>query len=123
MYKWMLGNSFKKVATVYEGNITFNMSCISLFENAKWCMIGIDEQNKKVGIKIISVLDIKNRKVPQDNVNRISVGKSFIRISNKSIINEIENLLNESITNSKFSVGYNKKDEIIEINLNEKIFF
>ena len=53
MYKWVKGNSFNKIATIYSGNITLNVPCIHLFDGAKWCVVGIDDEAKKVAIKVV----------------------------------------------------------------------
>ena len=118
MYKWVKGNSFNKVATIYSGNITLNVPCISLFENVNWCIVGIDSATKKVGIKCISKDDIAKKTYNEDTYNKVSVGKSFVRISNKSLINEISALLKEEASGKKFAVSYNSKEKMIEIDLN-----
>lgn len=119
MYKWMTGNTFNKVATIYPGNITLNTPCIDFFDNAKWCAIGIDEKNKKVGIKILSLDDIKNKNFTEDKINKISIGKSFVRVSNKSVIKEIEKIINKKIECEKFEVNFNNRERILEIELNQ----
>lgn len=118
MYKWVKGNSFNKVATIYSGNITLNVPCISLFENVNWCIVGIDSATKKVGIKCINKDDIAKKTYNEDTYNKVSVGKSFVRISNKSLINEISALLKEEASGQKFAVSYNPKEKMIEIDLN-----
>lgn len=118
MYKWVKGNSFNKVATIYSGNITLNVPCISLFENVNWCIVGIDSATKKVGIKCINKDDIAKKTYNEDTYNKVSVGKSFVRISNKSLINEISALLKEDASGKKFAVSYNSKEKMIEIDLN-----
>ena len=45
----------------------------------------------------------------------------FVRISNKSLINEISSILKEDINGKKFNVSYNSKDKIIEIDLNDSL--
>ena len=121
MYKWVKGNSFNKIATIYAGNITLNVPCISLFEGAKWCVVGIDEENKKVAIKVVSDEDIEKKVFPEDAINKVSIGKSFIRICNKSIIQEISKTTNKRADGEKFSVSYNIKDKLLEIDLNAPI--
>ena len=118
MYKWIKGNSFNKIATMYSGNITLNVPCINLFDNVNWCIVGIDSSSKKVGIKCINKDDIAKKTFNEDTDNKVSIGKSFVRISNKSLINEISALLKEDASGKKFAVSYNAKDKMIEIDLN-----
>ena len=121
MYKWVKGNSFNKIATMYSGNITLNVPCISLFKGAKWCAVGIDYENKKVGIKILSSEDFDKKIFSEDTINKVSIGKSFVRICNKSIINEIAKATKKKAAGEKYTVSFNPKERIIEIDLNSPI--
>lgn len=121
MYKWVKGNSFNKIATIYPGNITLNVPCISLFEGAKWCLVGIDEGSKKVGIKIVSKEDLEKKAYPEDSMNKVSIGKSFVRICNKSIIKEISKTTKKRAEGEKFVVNFIAKEKLLEIDLSSPI--
>lgn len=118
MYKWVKGNSFNKIVTIYSGNITLNVPCIPLFEGIKWCLIGIDEDSKKVGIKLVTDEEIAKKSFPEDGMNKVSVGKSFVRICNKSIVKEISKLIKKRAEGEKYGVDYIEKDRLLEIDLN-----
>lgn len=121
MYKWVKGNSFNKIATIYPGNITLNVPCINLFDGINWCIVGIDASAKKIGIKCISKEDIAKKTYNEDTFNKVSTGKSFVRISNKSLINEISAITKGGVNGKKFNVSYNPKEKIIEIDLNNPL--
>ena len=121
MYKWVKGNSFNKIATIYAGNITLNVPCIEHFQGAKWCLVGIDEGLKKVGIKVVTKEDLEKKTFPEDAMNKVSIGKSFVRICNKSIIKEISKTTKKRAEGEKFKVDYVAKDKILEIDLNSPI--
>lgn len=121
MYKWVKGNSFNKVATIYSGNITLNVPCINFFDGAKWCVIGIDADNKKIGIRVVSKDEIDKKVFPEDAINKVSIGKSFIRICNKAIINEISKTTKKRAEGEKFSVSFNPKERLLEIDLNSPL--
>lgn len=121
MYKWVKGNSFNKIATIYAGNITLNVPCISLIDGAKWCLVGIDESSKKVGIKIIKKDDIEKKAFPEDSMNKISIGKSFVRICNKSIIKEISKVIKKRAEGEKFLVNFIPKENLLEIDLSSSL--
>ncbi|MBO6134774.1 MAG: hypothetical protein J6O09_03270 [Lachnospiraceae bacterium] len=121
MYKWVKGNSFNKIATIYSGNITLNVPCINFFNGAKWCVIGIDNENKKVGIKVVNKDDIDKKIFPEDTINKVSTGKSFIRICNKSIIKEIAKTTKKHAEGEKFGVTFNQKEKLLEIDLNSPL--
>lgn len=121
MYKWVKGNSFNKIATLYAGNITLNVPCIEHFTGAKWCLVGIDESSKKVGIKIITKEDLEKKSFPDDAINKVSLGKSFVRICNKSIIKEISKITKKKAEGEKFVVNFIPKEKLLEIDLNSPI--
>ena len=121
MYKWVKGNSFNKIATIYAGNITLNVPCISLFEGAKWCVVGIDYDEKRVAIKVVSDDDIAKKTYPNDAINKVSIGKSFVRICNKNIIKEISKATKKRADGEKFGVNYNTKEKMLEIDLNSPL--
>ncbi|MBQ7743189.1 MAG: hypothetical protein IJT67_00140 [Lachnospiraceae bacterium] len=121
MYKWVKGNSYNRVATIYSGNITLNVPCINFFNGAKWCVIGIDYDNKKIGIKVVTKEDIENKTFPDDAINKVSIGKSFIRICNKSIIKEISKTTKKGAKGDKYPVTFNQKEKLLEIDLNSTL--
>lgn len=121
MYKWVKGNSFNKVATIYSGNITLNVPCINFFNGAKWCVIGIDYDNKKIGVKVVTKEDLEKKTFPEDTINKVSIGKSFIRICNKSIIKEITKAIKKKAEGEKFAVTFNQKERLLEIDLDSPL--
>lgn len=121
MFVWMKGNSFTKIATLNAGNITLNTSCQQYFSENNWCIIGIDNKEKKVAIKTVSNEDIKNNKYTPDILNKVSIGKSYVRISNMRIMQEISNLLKIKLNKQKFFVYYDDKDHQLIIDLKNQI--
>lgn len=121
MFVWMKGNSFTKIATLNTGNITLNTSCQQYFSENNWCVIGIDNKEKKVAIKTVSNEDIKNNKYTPDILNKVSLGKSYIRISNMRIMQEISKLLNIKLNKQKFFVYYDDKDHQLIVDLTNQI--
>ena len=121
MFVWMNGNSFTKVATIAKNNITLNTHCIQYFENNTWCIVGIDATEKKVAIKAVSNDDIKKNKYSPTILNKVSIGKSYVRISNQSIVLEIDKILKNKSIGEKFLVSFDEKDFQLIIDLNNKI--
>lgn len=121
MFVWMKGNSFTKIATLNTGNITLNTSCQQYFSENNWCVIGIDNKEKKVAIKTVSNEDIKNNKYTPDILNKVSLGKSYVRISNMRIMQEISKLLNIKLNKQKFFVYYDDKDHQLIVDLTNQI--
>lgn len=120
MIEWMQGNSFTRIATFYTGNITLNTPCIQYFESIKWCLIGVDREKKIVAIKLVDDKEYNEQKFDASVLNKVSVGKSYVRISNKNIIKEINKLLGTDSNGDKFLLDYDEKEKIISINVKKK---
>ena len=118
MFVWMNGNSFTKVATISKNNITLNTHCIQYFENNNWCIVGIDANEKKVAIKSVSNDEIKKNKYSPTILNKVSIGKSYVRISNQSIILEISKVLKNKCNGEKYLVSFDEKEFQLIIELN-----
>ena len=54
-------------------------------------------------------------------MNKVSIGKSFVRICNKSIIKEISKTTKKRAEGEKFAVNYNTKEKLLEIDLNSPL--
>lgn len=121
MIEWMQGNSFTRIATFYTGNITLNTPCIQYFKDIKWCLIGVDRDKKIVAIKLVDNKEYNEHKFDASVLNKVSVGKSYVRISNKNIIKEINKVLGGNTDGDKFPVDYEEKEKIISINVKKKI--
>lgn len=115
--EWINGSNFTKIATIYDNNITLNNSCIKLVENYKWCKLGIDKKIKKIYIKLIK--DISQEKNIEQS-NRISIGKTYVRITNKAFINKINEIMNINNKNNKFIIDYDNTEKQFLIDLNNK---
>lgn len=115
--KWIKGSNFTKIATIYQNNITLNTPCIKIAEKYKWCKIGIDTESNIVYIKMID--DIKTE-TNIELLNKISIGKTYVRITNKLLINEIYKLTKNNGKSEKYLVEYSKKDNQFIIDLNNK---
>ena len=118
MYEWAKGSSYSMTATLYSGNITLNSSAAECFREVRWVMLGLDKVAKKLAIKPVSKKDVDNRSVDLDRLHKISVGKSYAKICNKGIMQEISLLLSRGIDNLKFSAVYSETEEMLVIDLN-----
>lgn len=115
--EWVNGSNFTKIATIYDNNITLNNSCIKLVENYKWCKLGIDKKVKKIYIKLIK--DISQEKNIEQS-NRISIGKTYVRITNKAFINQINEIFDANTKNNKYIIEYDNIEKQFCIDLNNK---
>ena len=121
MFVWMQGNSFTRIATIYNGNITLNTPCLKYFVDAKWCLIGIDRVDKKIAIKAVTNEELNKNKFMPEVLNKVSLGKSYARISNKNIVLEISKIVGKKCNGEKFIVSFDEKENQIVIDLNNGI--
>ena len=115
--EWINGSNFTKIATIYDNNITLNNTCIKLVEKYKWCKLGIDKKAQKIYIKLIEDI-LKETNIEQGN--RISIGKTYVRITNKAFINQIYEIIGQNKKDKKFLVDYVDSEKQFVIDLNNK---
>lgn len=117
MFTWVKGNAYTLVATLYTNNITLNNAAAAYFQDVRWVMIGIDQANKKVAIKPVTKREIELKLVPMEQLHKVSIGKGYARISNKSVMDEIQSLINDSINGRKFDAFYDERENLLIIDL------
>ena len=119
MFTQIKGNAYTLVLTLYPNNITLNSSAASYFEDVRWAMIGLDKENMKLGIRPITKREIDLCLVSMDELHKVSVGKGYARISNKMIMEEIGNMISQSISGLKINAEYDEKENMLVADLSE----
>lgn len=121
MFQWMEGNNYTMLVTVYPTNITLNTAAANYFKDYRWCMIGFDSKSKQMAIKGVSKEKIDKGLVPLEKLHKISSGKGYARISNKSVILQIAKIVNDDSVNNKYSAYYDDAEQMLIVNLNKSI--
>lgn len=121
MFEWFDGNLYQLNATFYENNITLNTLALEYFKQADYCVLGLSVKENKVAIKASSLEDVELKRVKAEQLNKISKGKSYIRISNKAFIEQIHRLSGVPIIGNKFKAQYDEVERVLIIDLNDKI--
>lgn len=88
-FEWSTNDIATQTLTIYETNLTLNKAACSHFENVNFVLLGIDKENRQIGIKPVTKNDINNEIYPSSQLHRISLGKSYGRISNKSFVEDL----------------------------------
>lgn len=117
MFTWVKGNAYALVATLYANNITLNNAAASHFQDVRWVMIGIDHQDKKIAIKPVTKREIDLKLVPMEHLHKVSIGKGYARISNKQMMEEIAELLDQPLEGSKFDAEFQDQEGYLIIDL------
>lgn len=121
MFTWVDGNAYLGVATIYANNFTLNNAASENFKDVRWCCIGIDDNSKKIAIKPVTKREVDLSLIPLKQLHKVSVGKGYTRISNKSIIDKVSELIQKECNGIKFSASFDDKERMLVIDLNEPI--
>lgn len=92
-FVWNTNELNASVVSIYETNITLNTTACMHFENVNYVLLGIDYDNHCIGIKPVGRQAINDGIYPQDQLHKISRGKSYGRITNKPFIKELADLI------------------------------
>jgi len=88
-FEWSTNDIATKTLTIYETNLTLNKAACYHFEDVNFVLLGIDKENRQIGIKPVTKDEINNQIYPVSQLHRISLGKSYGRISNKSFVEDL----------------------------------
>ena len=117
MFKWVTGNTYALIVTVYPTNLTLNTPSALKLKNARYCMLGIDTEKKQAAIKAVSKEEIDLGLVPLENLHRISYGKGYARISNKSFIADLGNFITIKDEGIKLPLTYDESEQMLIMNI------
>ena len=121
MFTWVDGNMFHGIVTLYPSNFTLNNAAANFFEDIRWCCIGIDEKGKKIAIKPVTKREVDLNLIPMKQLNKVSIGKGYARISNKSVIDRISLLINQECSGLKFTAVFDDSEKMLIIDLNDPL--
>ena len=117
MFTWVKGNAYTPVATLYANNITLNQAAAALVQDARWVMLGLDHDNKRVAIRPVSKQEIDRKQVMLQQLHKVSLGKGYARISNKQVMEEIAGMLKQSLNGDKLEAIYDEASNLLVIEL------
>lgn len=121
MYQWINGNSYMNQVTFYPTNITLNSTAASHFSNVRYVRIGIDPQKKKVAIMPVEKSVIERNCIPKEQLQKISIGKGYGRISNKAIMHQIYTTLHVDVDTRKYPATFDEENNLLEIDCMNEI--
>ena len=117
MFTWVKGNAYTPVATLYANNITLNQAAATLVQDARWVMLGLDHDNKRVAIRPVSKQEIDRKQVMLHHLHKVSLWKGYAIISNKQVMEEIAGMLKQSLNGDKFEAVYDEASNLLVIEL------
>lgn len=93
-FVWAKNEVANTSVTLYETNITLNKAACAPFEDIRFVLLGYDASTRQLAIKPVPKEDIELNLYPAANLHKISLGKSYGRISNKSFMKELAERFN-----------------------------
>lgn len=91
-FVWAKNEVASYSVTLYASNITLNKAACAPFEQVRYVLIGYDLDNRQLAIKPVSKEEIDLGLYPKTNLHKLSLGKSYGRISNKSFMKNLQDL-------------------------------
>ena len=101
-FEWSTNDIAKKTVTIYSTNLTLNKAACRHFEDVNYVLLGLDRKNNLLGIKPVQKQEIDTQIYPEDQLHRISIGKSYGRISNKTFIRELSQIYRLDLSDNKY---------------------
>lgn len=111
-FEWSTNDIAKKTVTIYSSNLTLNKAACRHFEDVNYVLLGLDRKNNLLGIRPVQKQEVDNQIYPDDQLHRISIGKSYGRISNKAFISELSKTYKLDLSDNK-CYKYDAKFDVI----------
>lgn len=119
-FKWVKNEIATPTVTIYESNLTLNKVACENFSDIRFVLLGIDDQLNQIAIKPISKEEIDLGIYPSSQLHKISIGKSYGRISNKTFIKSIAVKYNIDFSTQngiKYDAYFDDKNKILVVQL------
>lgn len=92
-FVWNTNELVSNIISVYSTNLTLNKAACHHFDDVNYVMLGIDRDNGLIAIKPVEKKDLDHHIYPDDQLHKISIGKSYGRVTSKSFIETLTDLL------------------------------
>lgn len=117
---WAKNDIASMSATLYETNITLNRAGCEPFNDVRYVLVGVDEEKREIGIHPVTKDEIELNLYPSNHLHKISIGKSYGRISNKRFMQEIQNLFHLDFNKdkgAKYDAYYDEEESVLRIHV------
>ena len=118
MFQWIKGNAYTMIATLNDTAITLNNSAAANFADIRWCLVGLDDENKLMAIKPVTKNEYDLHLYPMEDLHKISVGTGYARVSNKALMTSISALIGLPLDGLKYLASWDEKEKMLVIDLN-----
>ena len=114
--EWLSNQSNSGVITVYENNITLNKQATDCLKDAFCVVVGINRETNELVIKSLTKEEVDQQDVSKDSIRKLSIKKSYSRITGKTMIDEIARTLGFDFMQSpayKMSAKWNNRYKML----------
>ncbi len=113
-FVWAKSEVANMSVTLYDTNITLNRAACSPFEDYRYVLLGHSVDEKQLAIKPISKEDYELNIYPRSQLHKISLGKSYGRISNKTFMKMLADTFHLEYQNGlKFDAYYDDEQQMM----------
>jgi hypothetical protein len=119
-FEWSTNDIITKTITIYHSNLTLNKAACQHFENVQYVLLGLDKKDNILGIKPVTKEQLETNVYPVEQLHRISIGKSYGRISNKNFIATIIQAYHLDVKENqgiKYSANFDVIHQILVVHL------
>ncbi|MGI6509917.1 MAG: hypothetical protein ACOX1L_04970 [Erysipelotrichaceae bacterium] len=121
MFQWLKGNAYSMIVTLSDNYITLNNCAANRFSDIRWCLIGLDQKNKRLAIKPVTKSDIDLGLYPTEKLHRVNLGKGYARIANRNLMKSLDELTEYPLSdNAKYSATFDENDMMLIVDLTSK---
>ena len=116
-FVWSTNEISKKTVTIYSTNLTLNTAAC---KHVQYVLLGVDKENNLLGIKPVDKTAIDEGIYPSDQLHRISIGKSYGRVSNKNFIENLAREYHLDLSDKqglKYPANFDVVHQILTVNL------
>lgn len=118
-FVWGTNDMAIPVITIYASNITLNKVACRHFEDVRYVMLGINQEHHQLAIKPVDKTALEKKIYPESQLHKLSLGKSYGRVTSKSFIQRISDIIPldfEQKNCYKFSASYDVVHGLLLIN-------
>lgn len=118
-FTWVKNDIACATVTLCETSLTMNTAATNYFGNIRYVLLGYDLQAKAIAIKAVTPKECEQHLYPSDQLYKLSIGKSYGRISSKYFMNEIATQFNLSFGEKglKCPATYNAQKKMLVVSL------
>ncbi len=120
MFTWVTIGTSALAVTISTNAITLNAAAAAHFQDVRYVMVGIDREHLQIAVRPLTKRELELKLYPQESMYKLTVGKGYARITNKSLVAQIAKELSCSIENGKLPARFDEKEHLLIADVRER---